>query len=533
MPSQLRPVLYDDANQLRSVYTTARKAILDENFDEIMEEWIATNAGDEATHTWGIPDTAMNPLANNTRQLVTPGLYGKPVKLRYNASAEGLLGSKGALNTSGFWQRAQTLQYFTVGMGIYFRKLNVVDSGYGPELVDRLVCPDNIVAFVSDANPMEPLAVWELRCRQYAGRTGKPYTIYVYDQYDISDPANPRFSIVRVDNKGRPTDDVTAAYVDGEGVYDWISPDGRPFLPWVVYRAVDTGEFWPMYRRGMHRGTLRSCEHWTYTSRSALFATGEHVLIGGADPDGLPGVSTKRGDDNVDPIAAPQQSMRVVPGMITFVPTMEGKNLSSIPIGPGVNLPNLATFSNMYQMILALGDGLHPTDATRTSANPTSGAALEISAESLRAHSAQVEPFFRRSDTEAIQKTSWMYAAVGEDYPVEDVVIEYETIPLTPQEREDLRKDLEWRRDNGLISSVDVMMRLHPTLSREQARKAVIEAQVEEAEVKAEVLNRVPKPPVDPATLGGRVLEINPPAVPTAPGAPGQPSTGPAAPNAQ
>ena len=72
----VRPRLYDDANQQRSEYQQVRYAILTENFDREMVDWIAQSAGEDVAQLWGIPDTALNPLASGTRQLVTPGLYG-------------------------------------------------------------------------------------------------------------------------------------------------------------------------------------------------------------------------------------------------------------------------------------------------------------------------------------------------------------------------------------------------------------------------------------------------------------------------
>lgn len=517
MAISTRPTLFDEANNARSIYQQTRKAMLDEDFDEILQEWIATNSGDETTQTWGVPDTAINPIAHNTRQLVTPGLYGRPVQLQYDPKAEPLLGKGGHFEKAGIWPRAQTLQYYTVGHGIYFRKINVVDHDGEPTLIDRIVPPANVVAFTRDDDPMKPVALWEMRYRKIATARGKESWQYVYDQYDISDPANPFFRVMRLDIKGRVSDDVTNQFVDGTDRWDWSNPEGKAFLPWIVYRSVDTGEFWPCYRRGMHRGTLRSCEHWTYTSRSALFATGEHVLITGVDTDAMPGVRTKRGDENADALSAPLLGMRVTPGMMSFLPTSDGKTAQAIHIGPGVNLPNLASFANMYHMVLALGDGLHPTDATRQSANPTSGSALEISSESRREFSVQVKPFFLSSDTELIQKASWMFSSVGEEYPVDDMILDYETVPLTPQERSDMREDLEWKKEQGLMSSVDVYLRFHPTATREQAKKAVIQARIEEAEIDAEVEKLAPKTKPDPNAPDPSVDPTQDPQNPTKP----------------
>lgn len=475
-----RPKLFDETNSMRSVYQTVRQQILDENFTEVLIEWIQETEGPDATHRFGNPDTSLNPLASNTRQLTTPGLYGKTPDVRYPESARELLGPGGHFERAGVWTRAQTLQYYTVGQGVYFRNPMVIAHRLTgePVLVDRIVSPRDIVVFVDEANPSEPVAVWELRLRQV---DKKPK--WCFDVWDIENKEEPSFSVKEVNYGGEITEDVTSNVVPDYDGWVWKTPEGIPFLPWVVYRAVDSGDFWPEYRRGMHQGTLRACTHWTYTSRSALFATGEHHLVVGVNPDSIP-ATVKRGDWNNQQESTPQRSMAVTPGMITFLQPNDGESTTFHSIGPGVNLPNLSAFANMYHMQMAVVDGLNPTDATRKSANPTSGAALEISSESRRAYSMQVEPLFRRADSEYIRKVADMFRAAGVDYgDTSEVSVTYHQISLTPTEREDLRADLEWQVTQGQISPAEAYMKLNPGVSREAAVKAVVAARVETATI--------------------------------------------------
>lgn len=469
-----------------------RRKILDEDFDREAAEYLDQLAGSDTARLWGAPDTSMNPLSSHTRQLTTPGLYGRTPTAVVPDGGEVLMGPDGLWDRAGIWPRNQGLQYLTVGAGIWFRRLNLVDlgRGEGAQLVDRLVDPADVYVEVDEAAPMVPVVLWELRKRtHWNGECWESF--YAWDQFDLRDPEHPTYRIVRCDGVGGTSEDVTATIASPDiaaGLYEWRTPDGLPFLPYVTYRAVDTGCFWPMWRRAVHRGTMRATAHWTYTGRAALFATGEHILVSGIKA--LPGV-THHGDYNRDQLAAPSQSLSVQPGTITVVEQEQGQQMSSIKIGPGVNLPNLLQFSNIYNMLLAVGDGLQPADVMRQSANPTSGAALAISAESRREFSAQVLPFFRNSDLQAIRKAAWMLIAANHPCAEDGYSLSYHTVPLTPSEQEDLRKDLEWKRKEGQISSVDEHLQLFPGKTRAQAVEAIITARVEEASLEAEVQKRL------------------------------------------
>lgn len=519
LPPLVRPRMPNDEEENRSIYLRARRRLIDEDFDEMMVDWITQTAGSDTANDWGPPDTSMNPIANHTKQLVTPGLYGRTPTINTPAGGDILFGEGGYLEKAGIFRRNMGLQYLTVGMGVFLRKINVVDIGYGTQVVDRLVDPSNVCVWVDESDPMREVAIWELRVRRRRDAVGNVVEhFYVWDRYDISDPNAPRFSSIRVDPAGNDVEDVTRLVSEetAQGGYDWLDPESKPFLPFITYRAMDTGVYWPMYRRGMHKGTLRACAHWTYTSRAALFATGEHILLSGVES--LPGTSVRHGENDREMGRAPTQSMHVTPGMISLMKGTQGETIQAVHVGPGVNLPNLSAFSNQYNMLLAIGDGLHPTDATRQSANPTSGAALEISAQSRREYSIQVQPFFRTSDLETIRKSAWMLTRAGVEVPADGYSITYHTIPLSPTEQEDLRADLEWQEANGQVSPVDVHLRLYPGKTNAQARDAVIAARVERAKIAAEVAAALAEDGIVPAPIEGQEdpTVAVPPADPTA-----------------
>lgn len=491
-----------------------------EDFEDELVDWMSSALGEDVLDVWGPPDTALNPMASSTRQLVTPGLYGRRPTVTAPPGGDALTGTNGYMDRARMWSRAQRLQYLVVGAGIWLRRVAVSRVGDEASLVDWLVNPADVVVFVDESNPQAIVEIWHLRQRTAKLREGGTESFYAWDVWRLLPDGSGSLSVHRAEHDGSLGADVSDVFLTltGEGEsyrgvlsgkrYPWLTPEGKAYLPWVVYRAEESEEFWPVWRRGAHRGTLRACAHWTYTSRSALFATGEHVIITGPDPGALPtehrlSQTGTTGVSELQQQPSPQTTMRFHPGTMTVLPMEAGKTLQSIKIGPGVNLPLLSDFSAQYQMALAIGDGLHPSDATRQSANPTSGVALEIQASSRREFSAQVLPLFRDADLELITKCAWLLASAGVDVPALGYSIEYHTIPLSPTEQEDLRSELEWEETHGQISPVDLHLRLHPGKTREQALAAIVNARADAAEidqlVDAELVRRgvkpAPKPP--------------------------------------
>lgn len=494
LASTPRPTLYDSENQRRSEHYHVRTQMLADDFAELASEWMVEAYGQEQVDTWGPPDTTLNPIASQTRQLTTPGLYGIHPKVTGSGD---LLGPDGYLARANIWSRSQQLQYMTVGIGIYFRRLSVTwdldgETKTNVQLVDTHVNPRDVVAWV-DTETGRLVELWHLRLRERLNAEGAVERFWLWDQWSVRPDKPPSLRVVEAGQFGVPGRDVSADWLThadnskgpmiGES-YPWKRPsDGRPYLPWIVYRAVDGGDsFWPNWRRAMHSGTLRACSYWTFTARSALFSTGEHVLVGGVDTGDAPGIETKRGDNSREQGVPPQLTMRVNPGTITFLPVKAQQQLVVSKVGPGIHLPNLQAFSGQYGMLMALSEGI-VSDAMRTGANPTSGAALAISATQRREFSAQVMPLFNSSDLAMLSMFSWLLAQADVTVPDDGYSIEYHTIPLSPTEQADERAQLEWEEERGQLSPVDLHIRLHPGKTREQALDAIVAARADAREV--------------------------------------------------
>lgn len=496
-----RPALPTREDEARSAYLRVRYSILRDNFRDELHDFVRDVFGEDEANDLGVPDTALNPLGAQTRQLSTPGLYGREPKTSGDADLLALLSEQ------GWWGRLQAINYLAVGSGVYGMRLHAAGTGDSTRIAPRLAHPHDLYVETDPDDPLTARLLLELRLRWVPSLGGGGRWVYAYDAFDLRNPDDPRAFVVRAPASGMPDFGDPDVYLDvlrdGDGnpagpggLYGdlwpdhWRYEDGAPFLPYEFWRASPVLEFFPDHRRALHQGTLRACLNWTHAARAAWAATGEHVLVGGADHDAI-SLDVKRGDRNYDHEARGTHSIRVRPQTLTFVPTESGQTLVAHKLGGGAQLKALDEHANLYGMLLGSVDGISHTDATRKAANPTSGAALAISAEDRRAHALQVAPLFRTSDTSAIRKWSRILgAAMGRTFGGR-ATISYHTVPLTPSEQEDLRADVEWKIENGQLSPLDGFLAFNPGHTRADAFEAIVEAEVDKARIAAEVARRL------------------------------------------
>ncbi len=483
-----RPNFPNAASQARSQKQLLRYAMLEQDFQAHAAQWAREVYGDENAKLFGLMDTAQAPLPAQTRQLVTPGLYGRWPKVTGEDAGERMHDPHhGVLKRCGYWSRMAHVEYMTVGTGVYALRLHVVGTGDEAKPVLLDAPPHNIEVYCRDDDPLVPVELWELKAKTWIDPASKGMRAgWFWQVFDISDPETPTYRIYDALEGGGKGEDRTARFLSDEdraAGYVWKSPEGKPFIPYAWYRAVDTGHFWPNYRNGLHQGTLRACAHWTHASHADLWASGEHNLVGGVDPAAFPS-TVVAGENNRDEDHRPIHTFSAQPGAVTVLPTIDDRPLQVFQLRAGVNLGEVASFAQLYSMMLASADGLSPSDATRRSANPTSGAALTISNADKRAHTTRMLPLFSAADQAAIQKLAWMMEiATGEPHTPDGYAIEYDTLPLSPTERSDQREQLEWEATQGQLSPVDLHLRLHPSKTRSQALTDIVSARADERQI--------------------------------------------------
>lgn len=485
-----RPTMPTAEAQARAEHQFARLQILLDDWDDVIGEWLEEHIGAERAQLWGIPDTSSNVLADLSRQLSTPGLYGKRPDIHNQAPAEGLVGPGGLLERAGWFSRMPFAQYLILGLSDLF--LAVERSRRGG-LVVRIVFPHDVYLVPDPDDPSRARAHWELR-RRWDPEFGR--WAYVWDVWDLgrvgangAELEAPSFRIVNPKNE-----DVTHLYMDDPAAvsgdrYPWRTIDGAPVIPRIHYQDADAGLLWnTTLKRGAHRGTLNSALYWTYAGHCARDATGAYVIVAGLDAGATALIFDTPGSTNPIDGSPPTRSKLIGPGSMEFFSAIEGQTPFVHEVGPGANLGDVRVFADQYEMKQAVRWGLNPSDLSRTAANPASAASLMVSNEGKRDFSAQVEPVFRRHDLELIQLAAIVARDAGLGmYPESGYSIQYRQIPRTPIEESEFRDELDWRRERGLLSTIDVYRAKNPGTTEADAVAALLKVAADEARLEAEI----------------------------------------------
>jgi len=511
-----RPRFPTQIDQDRTEHTEARWQVLNESWDDLLEDWLEQHVDEERLDVWGPPDTSANPLGDICRQLTTPGLYGvRPRVSHMDQVAAGLVGEGGFLDDAGAWTKLQRVQYFACGLGDYL--LRVDADAVGRRLSLRLVSPHNTYATANPDHPDEPTELWELRLRWWAQLET---WVWVWDQYRLEDPdrggePSYRATLGTATSAVGHGEDVSAVFLgtaeNPEGIwvgdrYPWIDPQQGPQIPYAWYRSEDSGELWNVQsKRGAFRGTLNAALNWTYAQHAARDASGSMVLAVGV---AKPATSVRR--DDVRTKARPAQTLTLTPGAIVYhQPDAQGGQVLFQEVGPGSNLEAVAGYASLYEQKQAVRWGLNPADLQRLSNAPMSGAALFVTSKGRREFARQLTPLFRRADLRMIRLAALALSRARiASFPLDGYSIQYHQIPESPQEQAAAREELDWDLEHGVISPVEVVQQRRPGTSREDAVAQIVRSEVERRQVEALVaaeLERLglegapPPPPAPPA----------------------------------
>ena len=369
----------------------------------------------------------------------------------------------------------QQVQYYTLGIGDFLIRCNVVNG----RLVVRLVPPHNVYVEATEDDPQHPYRLWELRLLYWD--SADEY-VWVWEKFEIEHDAYPASWTVCLANRdGSSGEDVSDRFLAGDALvgaaYPYRGADDIAVIPYVFYRSADTGLVWNTNtNRGIVQGTLNTALYWTYVGHSARDATGSFTIVAGLAPHG--NTTKKDKDGNV------VSSMVVTPGCIAYHEQTSDSQPFVQSIGSGINLGELTAFADLYEMKQAVRYGLNPTDLTRQSANPASGAALMVSNSGKREFSSQAEPLYRRSDLDTVALSALLLNRAGlGPFPESGYTISYKEIARSPTEEKDRREEIQWQVDNGYLSPIEAYKRLNPGVSSEDATQALIKSRIDEYQI--------------------------------------------------
>lgn len=473
----MEPIWPFAEDRIRIEQSRTRLALLREDWEKDLAEFLRTIWGEEKRAAVGIVDTGWNALASFCAQMSRPGLYGAEPTLHMPAEARPL---ERLLQRALWSTQQQHVEYLTRGLGDMFLRPHVTAEGR-PSL--RQVHPHRVYVISSIDDPDRLAMLKELRLR-YSKATGWMWT---WEVYDILDPENPEYRIEAASGGGEVRDwtNVFAPAVEG---YPWRYRSGEPFIPYVHYRSDATGEFWAWSsNRGLHRATFHAARLSNTTLYGADAAAMPIVLLMNAMVAEGVSVQAARAGGEVRTVSA-------LPGsLIPCMPLDADKPMQAIPVSGSADVLALFQVQRAYTLSVLAQRGLRGEDVSRNEGNPTSAAALSISDTSRREEQRRLRPLFAASDAELCQQLAAMCRIQGvadlDELPDEEgaYVVEHHEIPMSAGELEAERADLEYQRSRGLLSDVDIYLRRHPGVPRDVAIRAIQAARAEQAALDAAV----------------------------------------------
>lgn len=461
----LAPFPGDPYEAARWMASSLRRRLLYGAWVQDLQNRIVSRVGSDRATAWGMPDMSANPFRALCQQVAV--LYDEPPILSHpddpGGTAAALLTD--ALETAGAWSLMARVQRDCVGMREMLVRVDI-DEESG-ELVLRPVHPDFVSAKPQATRPDQIAALREARLRQSEGG-GEPYWAW-----DVLDPKTRTYRVL--DQHGA---DISKAELEvpasGEA-YPYVYADDKPYLPYALYHAAQTGALWDPYEGiELVDGTLNVGCHWTFWNHCVEDASWPQRYAAGWE------AITTETDGDPD---APRLVATVDPAVLLQLrqPSggMEGGQGLIGQWQPGADPSALAEAISAYERRLAAYAGLSPSDFARISGDPRSGYALAISKDGQREAARKLEPQFRRGDVQllsicAAQLNRW-HERKGTRIalPEKGWRIRYQALPPSPAELDGKRKNVIELMEAGLMSTVEAYQELHPGLSEAEAKRAI------------------------------------------------------------
>lgn len=488
----MRPRFEDPRDERRRELVETRAQILDEDWEVTALLWNQQHLGDRSDLI-GPPDLTVNALSEICRQLSTPGLHGQRPKVTHpdaEAAAWLIEPGVGHLDRAGVFSKLQQVEYFALGLGDMFVCPDVTSDGQ--RIVARLVRPHHVEVVCDREDPTRAVVLRELGCRVLKHEGEWRYT---WDEWDIRDRDAPKYRVLDADRLLDLTSLCESPELLSLG-YRWRYADDEPFIPHEQFFWRDTGEYWHHQdMRGLTKGTLDASMFATLVRHTAFSVSGQPVLAAGIEPIGGEIVKAPDGQEGVQ-----HRTVSVQAGSVIYHKVMTGGTPWAMQIGgDSAGLRVLADTAWEKQARLCQAFGINPSDALRTTANPTSGVALSIEQRGRREFSAQIAPLWQRSTQNLIRKFAAIVRRRGgpQDLPDDGYSVTHHQIPLSAVERKEQREHVAAQRDRGLISQIDEYQLANPGTSRSAAIEALIRVRLDQAELE-ERFAALAGPPVPP-----------------------------------
>lgn len=460
------PPATNPVDQMRVDWLRQVLRLLDGLWETDLRTYMSAHVEASRLKSWGPPSMALNLAKSLIKQINC--LYDDEVSVRnadFDDESEGLMSR---LLTWPRWQR-----HARDVIGLRESAIRIEHAADAPDGIHlRLVPATEIEVEGSPSVPTVPRLVRWARRRKIGFETH-----WCWDTWDIREPDAPTFRIVRNEGMVDVTVDVLGAEEAGRP-YRWVDPDGRPYLPWVLYHAADTGQMWDSGEwHELVQGTYAIAMLWTFWIHALKEASWEQKV---AIDLVLQGTRTAgSGADTRSRIA-------VDPASILMFKSTDGRGTVT-SIGASIDPLAMAQAIVAYQQIVATHLGVSPADVQVTSGSGQSGVAISLTRAGIRTMQRRYQPQFRAGDEELLQKVAWTHNIFGDPsypkLPASGYRVTYAGVPLTAEE---IRTALERNAAliaQGLRSEVDVIMEMEPGMDRAEAMERLRQIAREQAEI--------------------------------------------------
>lgn len=434
-------------------------------------------AGAESAEAWPPADISKNDFRTTVDQ--TAVLYDSAGVISHDENPDAALVVTELASQAKLWPTLSENQRFTLGLRESFVRIDVVEIEGKRQMAYRVVSPDLLIVTGHKDNPGIPMVVEEYRMRSIDG-----VSVWTRDILDISNPTKPAYRVERLGKKGGVKDvtrKVLGANPDGPGGkwsgtgYPYRFADGRPYIPGVLYHARIKWRTWdPWWGVELVETTLRSVAYWTFWGHNVMDASWPVPWALDVTPVGGMKTNPKTG----------RQILGIDTGSIVVFKSLGDKTGSLGNFPAGSDPKALGESIRAYSADGVAGYGINAADSQRTSADPRSGYAISLTRTTIREEQDKQIPIFTPFDEELLAKTAATWNRLGGmegQLPESGYGIAYLGLPLTSEEK---KTELDrWKEEagQGVVSKVDLHMRLNRT-SREEAKLALRILREEDAE---------------------------------------------------
>lgn len=468
-----------------------RRLIMAGAWEAVLSDHILKQLGKVRHRLVGRPNTSQNILKQLAVRLAT-GYDSAPTI--GHAEADDRAKMDAALDQCRFWGQRQTSSQMTNAineslLAFDWLRSDPADPKSPGRLSCRIVDVDRVFTLPMPEDPTKPGRLYE-SVRQLVRTEGSNKTMeatwHVWDVRPNSEalpgdpdeppePERPYFRVLTGDRKRDITDQFVNPDEWSGAAFPWRDESKRPVLPYTLYHLLAGSTNWSPWRNSeVVFATVQHALNLTNIDHASMRASWAVRGIIGGKLTGTVGTGSKDGK-TTSVMTIPDD-----PTGIKYVRSDGDSTPSTFEFGSPVDTEKAMRVAERQAAAMAVHFGLSAADITIDSKGPQSGVAISISRAGQRKMAASLIPQYRIGDTESFRIVSAILRAFDPtNAPVEGgYSIDYGSIELSAQERQDELAAIEPEIEIGLMTRTEARMRLHRGETEGEAFAAVARAAV-------------------------------------------------------